>query len=286
MTNPMMRHLCLLMQKCFMEAEQALIEIVKEKFHALNEEMLTHLFWCELKVAVTKRNNEKEAWSHTLVLDLAEFFRMSLDGYVDLQQDVGGLFCEVQLHNHYREGMTGGDFGLFTSLPEIASHWSRTDECRIPIRDRALLVQAKLRQADGKYGGLSCKQKEHLLAGEKFSAFVLYGYNDDDKNELAPFQWQPCKGAKLEDMEGWLKNAKPPDPLKISEMIRRIYNKELGTDDTATIRDRIKGTGDVRPRFEITLTWPKRPNEPDGILIRLSDYITEPATIQVSASQS
>ncbi len=282
-----MPHLCGLMQKCFHEAELALTNVIREKYHALNEEMITHLFWCELKVAVTARNNG--AWSDALVLDLADLFQNTVLVHKDnskLQERLGGLFCEIQLHNHNREGATGGDFGIFTSLPVIEpDNYGPSDECRIPIRDRALLVQAKLRQKNGALGELSENQEKLLPEGEKYSAFVFYDYDDAGKKVMVPFRWQSCKGATLEDMKGWLKNADPPRPLNSFEMISSIYEGQLGTEVPKPIKEKITNSVDVRPQFEIIFKWLNPPSEPDGLRIRLSELITLPEVIQVKVSQ-
>ena len=256
------------MQDCLKQAEEILIKVVEEKYDALNEEMITHLFWCELKYVVTAHNKRGD-WSKALAKDLTAAFP-SLDAD-DFRQDVGGLFCDVQLHNHQREGETGGDFGLFTSLPVIEYQLCSTNELRIPIRDRAVLVQAKLGQRNESFGELTEKQEEHLPARADYSAFVLYGYDDKDKTTLSPFQWQSCAGTKLEDMKDWLKNGKLPKPLYSSEMIRLLYDKKLGTDDKSIIKTLI--AVEERPRFEIKLHWPTR-SGPDGLTIKLANSVS------------
>jgi hypothetical protein len=201
-----MTHLCRLLQNCFEESQLALIDTVKEKYHFLNEEMITHLFWCELKLAVTKRNNGEKNWSNALVLDLVDsFHKPQLEHNPELQAHLGGLFCDVQLHNHTREGITGGDFGIFTSLPVIESVNLSQGECSIPIRDRALLVQAKLGQTGGPFGEFKEHQEDRLLKNKDFSALVLYSYNDKDRTDLNRFAWLSCKGAQKGDMVRWLK---------------------------------------------------------------------------------
>jgi hypothetical protein len=72
------------MQGCLKQAEEAPIKIVKEKYHALNEEMITHLFWCELKCVVAAQN-EKSAWSIALTQDLKAAFPNLVHPY-DLPQ--------------------------------------------------------------------------------------------------------------------------------------------------------------------------------------------------------
>ena len=266
---PMMKHLCGRMQECLKQAEEALIQIVKEKYHALNEEMITHLFWCELKYAAAA-HNERGAWSDALVQDLKAAFP-DLWAY-DLQRDVGGLFCDVHLHNHQREGKTGGDFGLLTSLPVIEHNpwqWSAS-EISIPIRDRAVLVQAKLRRTGKTFRKLGKNQKKLLPVHAAYSAVVLYGYDDKNQTSLSHFQWQSCAGMRLEDMEEWLKSGALPERLDSAKMICRLYDKQLGTDDDSIIRNVI-ATGD-RPRFEIELRWPDRPS-PDGPTIKLANPV-------------
>lgn len=224
MKSSVMKNLCECMQGCLKQAEEVLIQLVKEKYHALHEEMITHLFWCELKYAATAHNKSGD-WSRALAKDLRTAFPNHVHSY-DLPRRVGGLFCDVHLHNHKREAKTGGDFGLFTSLPEIEHKAWSTNELHIPIRDRAVLVQAKLRQQGESFGKLTEKQEEHLPTRAEYSAFVLYGYDNEEKTIMPPFQWQSCAGKKLEDMKSWLKGGNFPERLGSSDMIRLLYEKK------------------------------------------------------------
>lgn len=88
-----------------MQAEESLRAIVAEKYHSLNEEMITHLFWCELAHVMKKTSDQ--VWSSALCQDLsAASYQVGIIPQFD--QECQGLFCEVQLHNHSKEGKTGG----------------------------------------------------------------------------------------------------------------------------------------------------------------------------------
>lgn len=282
-----MTHICGLLQKCFEESELALIETVKEKYHALNEEMITHLFWCELRLAVTKRNNGENNWSNALVQDLAASLPFQVPGLEhnhELQEQLGGLLCDVQLHNHSREGRTGGDFGIFTSLPVIEIDNISQGVCCIPIRDRALLVQAKLGQKEGPFGKLTKPKEDRLLKNRDFSALVLYSYNDTNKTDLNRFAWLSCKRAQQGDMIRWLKKRVPVETLDSDNMIQQFLDSRLGTDDEKTINGWIANGNDKRPRFQLTINWPQRPKS-DVMSFQLAHLVPQAASSFVNDYQ-
>ena len=145
-------------------------------------------------------------------------------------------------------------------------------EVRISFQDRAFLVQAKLRHGNKSFGRLTNKQKEHLPIHADYSAFVLYGYEDEDKTIMSHFRWQACAGMKLEDMKQGLKSGTFPNPLDSSGMIRLLYDKRLGTDNQSIITNLI--ATEERPRFEIRLHWPNR-RGPDGPTVKLKNSVSE-----------
>lgn len=235
--------------RCFRNAEATLRQIILEKYHALNEEMITHLFWCELRNAAHQMNRS-DAWSHALCEDIASAFHHRV-GSFDFQHDYAGLCCEVQLHNKQREGKTGGDFGLFVSVPRVVSNYSNS--CEIEMMDRALLVQAKL-EANGKFNKLTPNQVTQFPERRDFMALALYSYDDDPKQRLRPFEWVACAGYELAAVTQDLRHRSFDSTMNSEVIISRLYENRLGTDDRVIIQKHIESH--KRPEFRFVLRWP------------------------------
>lgn len=235
--------------RCFRNAEATLRQIIQEKYHALNEEMITHLFWCELRSAAHQMNRN-DVWSHALCEDIASAFHHRV-GSFDFQHDYAGLCCEVQLHNKQREGKTGGDFGLFVSVPRVVSNYHNS--CEIEMMNRALLVQAKL-EADGKFNELTPNQRKLFPERRDFMALALYAYDDETKQELRPFNWVACAGHELVGITQDLRNRSFESVMSSEGVISRLYVGRIGTADHLIIQQHIKST--ERPQFRFVLRWP------------------------------
>lgn len=260
-------HLCDLTVKCFQQAEEALQSIIREKYHDLNEETITHLFGCELAFIARKVNRE-EGWSNALRRDLSSAF-----GYLVSPQQFGTefdhLFCDVHFHNHRKEAKTGGDFGLFTSLPLFENSYGMGRSLNIEFRDQALLVQAKLGRWNRSYGKLKVNQVKHLEQNKGFSAMLLYGYNDAAHSVLSQFSWQSCKNQDVKAIDEWLKKSAPPAPNTSAQIVGSLFAGDLGTSDKTIIEKTILAK--QRPSFEFRIRWPdgRAPNS----TVSAADYI-------------
>ncbi|WP_395742269.1 hypothetical protein [Prosthecobacter sp.] len=256
-------------QKCVSQAENALRAAVSEKYHSLNEEMITHLFWCEL-VHEAKKFNKAGLWSSALAQDLHSVFYQVQSH--EFERDYHGLFCEVQLHNHAKEAKSGGDFGLFASLPQLHhGYYGSGQTCTIKFVDRALLVQAKLRSKGRRRPTFKDKQAENLSSNAGFSALLLYSYEDKEQKDLSPFIWQSCAGTDTALMNEWLRDMHFPSPANSTEVIDGLYREKLGTANQNLINTVIRSSS--RPRIELRLQWPDH-STPEYV-VELSDYLEE-----------
>ncbi|MEN9284809.1 MAG: hypothetical protein RLZZ179_2302 [Verrucomicrobiota bacterium] len=247
---------------CFEEAHRSLADAISLKYHSLGEEMISHLFWCELQAAA-KLSNQRNQWTEALMKDLQAahpyHFPFGLQGTFD------GLICEVQLHNHHREGRTGGDFGLFVSQPKLVSA-HHASEVRVKFQDSATLVQAKLKK--GKSFGRFQKGQAQLLAiHSAFSTLALYSYGDDARTELRPFEWKACAGADPAKLRNWLKNSASLTTTSTREFLGHLFSGAVGTDDPEVIRTVVATSN--RPRIEFAVRW-DGDTPPEGKVIQLN----------------
>ncbi len=262
-------HLNATTQRCVRAAEVSLRKDVAEKLHALPEEMITHHFWCNLKHEAKKANQRGE-WSHALCEDLSSAFHHRVSSQA-LLNDFDGLFCEVQMHNHQNEGFSGGDFGFFTTLPELTHGYAGGQSVDITLRDRALLVQAKLQKPKGGFGSLTNNQIKLLPLHHEFSAFVLYSYDDVDHTLLSPFRWQMCQDQNAGIMKQWLKKAVPPSAMPSESMIDLLFRCKAGTDDPQILKNLIEIQ--ERPRINFSIRWPEG-RKPD-LEVQLQKYLPQ-----------
>jgi hypothetical protein len=227
-------HLSNLTQRCVQEAEEALIAVVKEKYHSLNEEMITHLFACELRQTVAKANDQ-DRWAEAAMKDVLESVNLHHGYDYVVQQSLSGLVCDVELHSKKREAKTGGDFGLVVSLPVLESSCHGSGEMSISFEDRGLLVQAKRGDLAGRKGTLTVAQAKSLPDHSNYAALVLYSYNDAAQTELDGFQWQSCKDYDLKAMRSWLRTHTFPEPRSSAQVVSGLYKGTLGTADIGII---------------------------------------------------
>jgi hypothetical protein len=247
---------------CFEEAHRSLADAIRQKYHSLNEEMITHLFWCELQAAA-KLSNQRNQWTEALMKDLQAAYPYHFQ--VGLHGEFEGLICEVQLHNHHREGQTGGDFGLFVSQPKLVSA-HHASEIRVEFQDSATLVQAKLKKGKS-FGRFQKGQAKLLAVHNAFSTLALYSYGDESRTELRPFEWKACAGATPAKLRNWLKNSALLTTTATRGFLGQLFSGAVGTDDPEVIRTVIATSN--RPRIEFAVRWGDD-TPPEGKVIHLN----------------
>jgi hypothetical protein len=129
-----------LITKYWKDAEAELRSVIEKKYHDLDEEFVTKLFCCEFAFLLLQANQKKE-FEHAFLADLRRAFPKAQS--FQLSSYSSGLIADVSLHKRHEEKITGGDFGLAITRPQVACHGQselvRGEYCR------GLLVQAKIK---------------------------------------------------------------------------------------------------------------------------------------------
>jgi hypothetical protein len=158
----------------------------------------------------------------------------------------------MSLHKRGEEKVTGGDFGLTITRPQVT--YSSELELIIGEYRRGLLCQAKIKRRNGKWGRLSKKQREIFPGRMNYLGLVLYSYSDMERHHLNPFGWQPCKGATVEAVRQWLKTDSFPSFGEATDVIKSIENASEGTDNPETIEKVIRPKN--KPHLDIRVFRP------------------------------
>lgn len=272
------RHLSHEAQQCFQRAEESLRLAVGQKYHDLNEEMITHLFWCELRLAA-KEANSRGVWSHALSQDLSAAFHHQVSSF-HFHSIADGLICDVHMHNHHREGITGGDFGLLVSSPRLVDSTHLRQEIKVEFCDTGLLVQAKLKKSKS-YGRLQPSQTQAIASRADLFAFVLYSYDDEHRSQLLPFEWTSCAQTTESEIRDYLRVGRFPATLSSQAVLQEMFEGRLGTSDKSAIKEFIQTEQRKHPVFEFTLRWP-RGQGPEKQTVKLSDFVAQKAQQQIT----
>ena len=195
--------------------------------------------------------------------------RMRCVGNLRLDQDISksadGLIADIVLHNKEQEGKTGGDFGLIVLRPQI-----QIRQNSIVIKkgvSSGLLCQAKLKNADGKWGPLQPSQERALSQYKDFYSFVLYSYKNESRNLLNPIHWKVCRDSVKSEI---IKSFKTDDFDKlesVSNILMSLGQSKIGTRDDEIIKEIISpGKNQV---LEIKIFKPKDRDPKKEVKIRV-----------------
>jgi hypothetical protein len=228
---------------CWMKAEKALRDAVKEKYHDLDEECVTVLFYGELGSVLCKASQEKI---------VADAFLRDLRRAFPKAQSLGSmttnLIAEVVLHKRETEKFTGGDFGLTLVRPILSpgGAWAKGE--------RGLLCQAKIKRRSGEWGEIKGNQEQVLSDRTRYLALLLYKYLDPTRKCLDAFKWQLCRGMNVDEVKVCLAKSAFPSCIDSKEVIERLGNANAGTSDPRMIREIVRPTG--TPHLELRIFWP------------------------------
>lgn len=236
---------------------------IRNYYHNVNEEFITTLFYGHINYSLREASNS-DLIANAFLQDLKRTIRQvdlaaerTLDG--ELRRQSAGLIADIVLHNKQQEGKTGGDFGLVIVHPQI--ELSKTSlEIRKGISS-GILGQAKLKDKDGNWPGLTDNQRKELPKHLTFAALVLYSYADGDRTELNPITWQPCREQTLPEMESLLKNDSFREGINTTNIVTRMGRKQIGTQNQELIETVV--SPEVRQCLEIRIHW-KGDNVPGG----------------------
>ena len=238
-----------LVAELWLAAERHLQTSIESYSPDAGEEFITNLFHMKFAEELTMASNRRSI-EQVFLEDLERCFPMlRLQGV--LREVSQGLVADVTLHERATESETGGDLGLVVIRPEI-----RLASRFLKIRDyrRGVLVQAKLRRRNGRWGSLTRRQREVLPGRLSYLALLLYAYEDTSRHSLRPFEWQLCETASLDEVELWLKCGAFPSLTSAAEIIDGLGHGTLGTADDKVLDEVISPAGNRA--LVITIDWP------------------------------
>lgn len=258
--------------KCWNCAEMDLRNNIETKHHDLDEEFITKLFYdefcCQLNKASTGKQIER-AFLADLQRAFPEILRFTLSRFS------ANLIAEAMLHKRGTEKVTGGDFGLVITCPQISYGWSKL--IRGTDFHQGLLCQAKIRRRSGKWGSLTRNQEKVLPHRMKYLSLLLYSYSDAERCKLNPFQWQICRNKPVEDVKDWLRSNVFPNVLDSAKIIGQLGNAQIGTGDEKIVRQII--TPGTRPYLNIKISWPDNKPPPSHVGIYASQTVQQQVKI-------
>lgn len=260
-----------LLTKYWKDSEGELRSVIEKKYHDLDEELVTKLFFSEFAFLLQQANQKKE-FARAFLDDLRRAFPKAES--LELSSFSSGLIADVSIHKHHEEKITGGDFGLTITRPDLVhDRWATLigREYR-----RGVLVQAKIKRRNGRWGILRKRQKDVFTKRINYLALLLYSYLDEERRHLEPFGWQLCRGSSVKDIQDWLRLGKFPALQSSAEIIKQLGNakkeNEIGTDDHEKIEKYIRSKGKVH--LEIRIFWPPNKKHPSRINIGVREDMT------------
>lgn len=235
---------------CWRLAETRTSDHLSAKNPDSGEEFITQLFWGYLNetlISATRSESLKRAFEADLLAAFPKLHaaRWKVDRFCQ------ALVMDCQLHDKTTEGRTGGDFGLTIIRPSLNdSPYARS----IPTKRQGLLCQSKLKAKNSRWRKLTKPQCKALAPSLAYTSLVLYEFTDRHRNRLLPFVWQPCNGAKVENVTDWLKTGRFPSAQTSEVIIRALADCLVGTSDQDIIDEQIAVVH--RPSVVIRIDWP------------------------------
>jgi hypothetical protein len=260
-----------LIADCWVRAEQALRENMRQKFPDRDEEIITDHFHAELESELNRvSENGTVVWSFLSDLK-ASFPKLSEE---DLKSKIARrLMATVNFHPRHVEQRTAGDLGIVLVRPDVQSR--EYDPSSTVIQKdyrRGLLCQAKVFRRDSKWGSLSPAQQEKLSGKLGYFAVLLYRYIDQegDRRNLGPFQWQLTADATPNDLEKWLASDKFPSLKESEQILCALVQDKIGTDDGKIIDWDIAPP--LRSSLVIRIAW--KDGDDPGKEVRVHQKVT------------
>lgn len=243
--------------ECWRKAEKTLRDQVYDTHPNLGEVFITEhfhgIFAEKLKNASKLRDIER-----AFLIDLQTAFPKI--GY-ELEMMSNGLTADVTLHGQSTEGnpgRTGGDLGLMLIRPQILDHGTH-----LSVSDyrRGLLVQAKLRDKNGKWREFTTTQLDVLPDKTHYLSLLLYSYSDKERRILEPFRWQICENIEFAVIKNWLSTGNFPSACDSECILNKLSLGRIGTDDEVTL-DKVV-CPESNKGLIVRIDWPsgKRPDD-------------------------
>lgn len=234
--------------KCWQIAEEQIQAGVSGTYPAKNEEFITEYFHGEFSKVLMEASDRKII-GRAFLDDIKQSFA---DIIVDptLDKIANGIVADVTLHNKSSEKITGGDLGFQIHRPIIVYSG---DFLHINDYRQGILLQAKMRRRNGKWGQFTKNQQTVLQNKIDYLALLLYEYTDEERRLLEPFRWQLCQNHSFENIENWLKTGKFPNLLTAEHIIHGVGRGIIGSDDQDII-DRFISP-ENNPTLTIRIRW-------------------------------
>ena len=100
-----------------------------------------------------------------------------------------------------------------------------------------LLCQAKLKNADGKWGTLQPSQERALSKYRDFYSFVLYSYKNEIRSLLNPIHWKVCKDNTKSAIIKSFKADEFDKLENVSNILESLGQSKIGTTDDKIIKE-------------------------------------------------
>jgi hypothetical protein len=264
-----LRHLGSVVAECWDEAEAQTSKSIEQKYFDPQEEHVTFLFASELRGTLnTATQNGRIDRAFRGDLDRA------LPAYAHQILDCSGLVARATFHGRHHEGrVSGSDLGLVVRHPKATlDPFDHTIELQ-PQDATGMLAQAKIGSDVGpaakRWGRLSRNQPRLISPHLEYFSLLLYRVGGESANKLLPFSWQPCSGHQVENIESWLKAGAFPSELTSTEVINRIFQGKIGTNDPAIIQRVIDPVNGGRSIINIEIDWPDDARPPATLRQRI-----------------
>jgi len=282
--------------ECWDKAESGLRKSIKQKHQDADEEFITRLFLDEFRYKLHKASADKRI-GQAFLKDLQQAFpALAYTHEIAIVSE--DLIADVSLHRRSVETLTGGDFGLTITRPQVSLSGfpgyslsyndSEYIHCQIGVSEyqRGLLCQAKLKGRDGRWR-MTRNQKSLLPDRINYFGLLLYQYSDKERYKLSHLSWQLCQNETAETVANWLKSRQFPSISSSAEIITQLGNARIGTDNPDVLREVIRPTG--KPYIAITISWPVDKRPPDSVSVYLQNpeyQVNQQQQIQVLTSAS
>jgi hypothetical protein len=265
-----------LVQECWGRAEAQTIDLVATKYPGPREDFITYIFAGELRTLLATES-EKGNIAETFLADLRQLFphtsSFSLAGHSR------GLIARVTFHNQSHEGkISAADFGVVVVRPVVRREFGGNV---VHIhRDHAtgLLAQAKLGRTTNskrlRWNQLTKPQSRMYEHYRDFYSLLLYRLSGNDMDKLQAFRWQLCSDYALKEIKQWFSLGKFPRELQSSEILKRLFKGEIGTDDPKIIDSVIDSERTRSGSISIHIFWPSGWGPPSSISV--SERLSQP----------
>jgi len=244
--------------RCWNSAEDRTSKVVALRYSGPTEEHITFLFAGELRASVKKASSSGE-FDRAFMADL----RSSIpDLDYNAEHIFSGLVARVNFHNRRHEGsQSASDLGIVIRRPVVRLDHNRTYIDLSLDHSTGLLAQAKRGAYNGaagafKWGRFTKAQQLLFPKHSNYYSLLLYRLSGGNADQLEHFRWQLCKNYPYNDIKRWLLSDRFPAEISSSEVIRRLFARKIGTENSEVIRNIIDPKQSGIPIIDLQILWP------------------------------